>query len=378
MTMSSTIKWQVMVRGMGASIITLNVAENQQDFMATTVAHFRELIHNERSHVSAAPEEMRILYSGKQLSDKLPKGGESTLGDYKIHRNSTLQVVFRVPGGQDSPRGIKQRVPRPLDVEKTPNMTDPYLQSRFTNSEPDAIMGFSCDDDQPRIKMSCGHAVDVNNLTTYCKNQIDQHDTEFFCPAIVGSGTQKCGKEWSYEEVRRAAHLTPEEEIYFESMLSEQGAIQLCDFKECPGCNSFVERKDLTNLRVNCTFCSKVRTYDFCWNCKSEWSGPTTSAVKCGNSKCEHADMPSIQKAPMVILHGNQVPCRRACPTCGLVVEHSLQRCKMLICPRCKKEFCFLCVKLKKNCLATAPGSYYGNCSEPPAPRQTEIPVWSK
>ena len=364
--------------GMGASVITLNIAENQQDFKATTVARFRQLVHDEWSHVSTAPEDLRILYAGKELRDKRPNGGESILADYTVHRDSTLQLVFRVHGGQDSPRSIKQRIPRPPEVEKTHNMTDPYLQSRFTTSEHDAIMGFSCDDDQPRIKMSCGHAVDANSVTAYCKNRIDEHETEFCCPAIEGSGTKKCGKEWPYDEVRRVAHLTPQEERYFENKLSENAAIQFCDFKECPGCNSFVERKDLANLRVHCSFCSKGRTYDFCWNCKSEWSGPTTSAVKCGNSKCEHPDMPSIREAPMVTLHENQVPCRRACPTCGLILEHSLKFCKMLICCRCKKEFCFLCLKLKGNCFATAPGSYYSNCSGPPAPRQTEIPVWSK
>ena len=371
----------VCVTGMESGVHTIEVARNAADFHSTTVIRFRELVHEKWSHVSTGAGDLRLVFAGKQLQDKLANGKEATLGDYNIHRNATIQLVFRLPGGQDSPptRKVRERVPEPPVVEKVHNMSNPSLN--FTSTEEDAIMGYSDKDDQPRIKMSCGHAVDANSLTAWCRSLLEQQEFEFHCPAIVDPEKKtKCKAIWEYEEVRHAAHLTPEEQKYFESKVSEYAAIQFCDMKECPGCGSLVERGDLTNLRVHCTICSKEkgRTYDFCWNCSREWTGPSTSSVKCGNAKCEHVDLPAIRDAPITTINGKQVPNLRACPTCGRVVEHNRTGCKFIICPRCKKEFCFLCLELITTCLKTAPGSYYRACSKDPAARQEIIPVWSR
>ncbi|KAM9400430.1 uncharacterized protein ACWYII_030364 [Salvelinus alpinus] len=75
-------------------------------------------------------------------------------------------------------------------------------------------------------------------------------------------------------------------------------------------------------------------------------------------------------------VHGvTACPSMRACPTCGALLEHDKTACKNLLCPRCKKEFCFVCLKLKSECMKTS--SPYKACSAGVAPRQTSIPTWS-
>ena len=255
--------------------------------------------------------------------------------------------------------------------------------SKFTDepdpfSDPEAL----CDPKTPkRVKMKCGHVADSNSLGEYCRSLFHQNIFKFTCPAIVDSKTnEQCGKEWDYTDVRLAALLTDEEMRYIESKMSEYAASQYCDIKDCPGCQSFTERRDLNNLRVHCPICTKKkgREYDFCWQCLREWTGPTTSSVKCGSELCIHPDIPSIRDAPNVQVCGKTVPNRRACPTCGKVVEHPTEACKNVFCPRCKKEFCFLCLELTIDCLKSAPGSWYKACAKPVAPKQTVIPVWSR
>lgn len=86
-----------------------------------------------------------------------------------------------------------------------------------------------------------------------------------------------------------------------------------------------------------------------------------------------------LQNCPTVTLpqvHGvTACPSMRACPTCGTLLEHDKTACKNLFCPRCKKEFCFVCLKLKSECMKTS--SPYKACSAGVAPRQTSIPTWS-
>ena len=257
---------------------------------------------------------------------------------------------------------------------------------KFTD-KPDCLDPFPPDPDAPkRVEMSCGHAVGPDTLTEYCRSLLKQHIFKFTCPAIIDSKRNKqCREEWEYTDVRLAALLTDDEMQYFESKMSEYAASQYCDIKECPGCQSFTERRDLINLRVQCPFCTKKkgRSYDFCWQCSREWTGPTKSSVKCGNVSCIHPDLPSIRDAPYIELKelvglNLFVPNRRACPTCGKVVEHDTEACKNVICPRCKKEFCFLCLELTIDCQKSAPGSWYKACAKPVAPKQTVIPAWSR
>lgn len=372
--------WQLFVRGIEKGVYcTINVADNYQQFQETTVIQVRRLLREKFPGNPIGAEDLRLLYAGRQLEDYI-ENRKATLGDYNIQRNTTIDIVRRLHGGAD-PRWMKnnivtERVPIPPLVEKQHNEFDSSLT--FTVTEPDAIMGLTFEDDQPRIKMSCGHAVDINSLTAWCRSLIERHEFEFYCPAIIDQARNtKCAKVWPYEEVRRAAHLTEGEQTYFELKMSLYAATQYCDMKECPGCRSFVERCSLDSLRVHCPICTKMKKQncDFCWQCGREWTESENSSMKCGYALCEHPDLPAIRNAPSVTIGELQVPNRRACPTCGSVIEHKPQGCKFICCFHCKKEFCFICLESKNICLNSKQSSFYGiGCT--PAARQKEIPVW--
>ena len=94
-----TTKLQVIIRGAGEGLRLIDIADNQQDFESTTIAHLRGLIHKQWLRVSTTPDDLRIIHADKELRDRQPQGTESTLGDYDIHSNATLQLVFRLHGG---------------------------------------------------------------------------------------------------------------------------------------------------------------------------------------------------------------------------------------------------------------------------------------
>ena len=363
--------WSVVVVGIGNDLMPVKVATNRDDFLKTTVKQLKQKIYNVRNEIE--PDKMRLIFAGKQMNDfKEDKIQEATLEYYNIQNKSTVQVVVRMVGGTE-------RVPLPPEAEnKKHRNNDPSV--RLTD-EHDVIMGYSDPSDPRRVKMSCGHAVDPSVLTNYCRSKLKENIFKFTCPAIVDTASNKaCGKEWAYSDIRKAALLTEDEMKYFEYKISANAAKSFIDMKECPGCRTYIERIDLYNLRVTCSVCTKKkgRTWDFCWYCLKEWSGPSRSSEKCGNPSCKHPELLAIEKAPIVTLNGKQIPNLRACPTCGKVVEHTLEKCKMVICPRCQKEFCFLCLLLSVDCLKSAPMSWFQECKNPPAQRQTSIPVWSR
>lgn len=349
----------VRVHGISAKVITVNIADDMETFMKTTVQQLKQKIYEAKSVVE--PEFMRVQFAGQELEP------EKTLEDYNMQSKSFVQVVLRVPGGSKASAPLEKVYPDKFPLE-------------FTN-EPDCIDPITYNDDtSKRVKMKCGHAVDPNSLTAYCRNLIDENNFKFVCPAVDQKTNEKCNKEWDYADIRLAALLTDDEKQYFESKISDNAVLQYCDMKECPGCGSCVERRDKQNLRVHCPYCTmqNSRTYDFCWHCLNEWSGPTTSSEKCGNSKCVNPDIALIMNAPEVFVAKQKVPNRRACPTCGKVVEHTTEGCKNVICPRCKDEFCFLCLELTKNCQESAPQSWYNKCAKNVAPKQTSIPKWNQ
>ena len=372
--------WFVQLIGIEDGITTIPVADSEENFRKTTVAELKRLIHKKRPEIET--ETMRLLFAGKQLGDKDENGDVCTLETYNLQKGSTVHMVIRLHGGS-KPSFTPRVQPPPVQVEDKEHANDDF-RLKFTE-EPDAITGMSFPGDPLRVKMSCGHAADPNTLTAWCRSLLDKQQVKFYCPAISekdekGVMKKQCKKVWEYSEVRHIALLNDAECSYFESKLSEYAALQYCDMKECPGCRSFVEREDLMNLRVTCPVCTKKkRTPDFCWQCLKTWSGSeSTSAFKCGNSECEHPQLPSVRDSAMFTLNEKQVPIRRACPTCGKVVEHMGDgSCKFMICPRCQKEYCFMCLELKEECLRTAPAGWWKDCAKPIADKQTSIPVWS-
>ncbi|XP_067378762.1 E3 ubiquitin-protein ligase RNF19A-like isoform X2 [Channa argus] len=237
------------------------------------------------------------------------------------------------------------------------------------------------DEDSLKAEMSCGHAVTPESLTLWCRSQLDEGIYKFRCPAIV-EGTRQCNKLWSYKEVRRLADLSVEEIEYFEETIARLAAAQYCEIQPCPHCKTNVERKNLSNLCVQCTICTadQKKTYQFCWQCLKQWKGPGPRSDHCANDGCINKDLQLLQMCKNISLPQVEgvtcCPSVRACPTCGMKVEHNRQNCKNIKCPRCHIEFCFVCLKLKRECKLTS--SPYKICPSGVAPRQTSIPVWQR
>ncbi|XP_007941564.1 potential E3 ubiquitin-protein ligase ariadne-2-like [Orycteropus afer afer] len=235
-------------------------------------------------------------------------------------------------------------------------------------------------DGQQRVEMSCGHAVDPGSLTAWCRSLMDQGHFQLCCPADVND--KKCGAQWSYPEVRRCASLSDSEQREFEQKLALLAAKLYCDFKECPKCKSLVERKEPTTLRVLCTVCASVLhvSYEFCWQCLRAWKGSGKPSDHCANTGCKDPNLDVLASCTTKDLPDSEVrgcPSIRACPTCGLLIEHK-EKCKYVVCSRCHVEFCFACLDPAPACQAAKAGAWFKWCAKPLAPRQSHIPVWSR
>jgi hypothetical protein len=63
-------------------------------------------------------------------------------------------------------------------------------------------------------------------------------------------------------------------------------------------------------------------------------------------------------------------PAVRACPTCGLLIEHT-SACKQMVCP-CSQKFCFICLKTADARGNYQCGTYNFKCEV--SPLQTTMP----
>ncbi|XP_051285280.1 uncharacterized protein LOC127379561 isoform X6 [Dicentrarchus labrax] len=196
-----------------------------------------------------------------------------------------------------------------------------------------------------------------------------QGECRFVC------GQPRCDVEWPFEEVCKMALLSPEEKKHFEQKMFSNAH----DLKLCPGCKSSVVRTDPSDLSIECSVCTanKQRSYRFCWQCLKEWKGPAPRSDRCENDGCINQQLETLRNSPVIVFKKVKevtgCPSIRACPTCGLLLEHNRKYCKTIICRRCKVKFCFVCLKLTGVCR-----NPYGLCSTGVAPRQTSIPVWQR
>ncbi|XDV18906.1 hypothetical protein PO909_024504 [Leuciscus waleckii] len=138
------------------------------------------------------------------------------------------------------------------------------------------------------VALPCGHQMPADYVVAWFKYFLKQKKTEFSCPGFNAVQRKTCGEKLSYQDICRLIPLTDKQREFLEENLAALVAKRLFDFKACPGCQSHVERRDRSNLCVNCTICTAnlKRTYYFCWNCRREWKGPANNAVRCDNNGC--------------------------------------------------------------------------------------------
>ncbi|KAM3590487.1 uncharacterized protein V6R79_010873 [Siganus canaliculatus] len=318
------------------------------------------------------------------------------MGGRQSRRRRDHTPVFlpdEICGSQDADADVVSLVSW-FEIIEEEKCYDP-LDSTLTFVDGEDDLDFLCEDFKSlRAAMSCGHAVTPMSLTKWCRRQLDEGKNKFVC------GQHGCDAEWSYDEVRKMALLTTEETEYFETKLFSNAAKNHLDVKQCPGCKSHVLRADPKNLNVECPMCTadKGKRYQFCWQCLRQWKGPAPRSDHCGNEDCV-SPLEILKNCPDIVFEDIQgvtgCPSIRACPTCGLLVEHNKSQCKHVVCHRCKSDFCFVCLKLSSDCMQlhikTQTSCYdpdrlvpilapifYGLCTTGVAPRQTSIPVWDE
>ncbi|XP_071234241.1 E3 ubiquitin-protein ligase RNF19A-like [Salvelinus alpinus] len=266
-------------------------------------------------------------------------------------------------------------------LQKPEKHYDPRDTTLKFVKRPDDITG----DDYPEIlkaEMSCGHAVTPESLTEWCRMLLNQKKFKFTCPATDKHG-KECGTEWTYQEVRKKALLTSEEIHEFEETLAYLFSLQnSSEYKPCPGCRSNVSRSSPSNLCVHCIMCSaeKGQLYEFCWQCLRQWKGSRPRSDRCDNDGCTNSARELLKNCTTIsftkVAGVTSCPSVRACPTCGALTTHDQTKCKNITCVNCKKEFCFVCLKLSSEC-SNKDNGWFKPCSDGVAPRQTSIPSWS-
>ncbi|XP_069109813.1 uncharacterized protein [Argopecten irradians] len=132
--------------------------------------------------------------------------------------------------------------------------------------------------------------------------------------------------------------------IYFENKTSENYMRRAAGIQECPKCQVFCMRRNSKDRRIVCLSCKKDgKTYEFCWYCLGDWNSPGTS--NCGNDACTGEDprLKILKEARLKEVVGVEgCPSIRACPKCGLLIEHT-EACKHMVCV-CGQKFCFICL----------------------------------
>ncbi|XP_019617323.1 PREDICTED: polyubiquitin-like isoform X1 [Branchiostoma belcheri] len=191
--------WQIFVIGLKGKT---NVIQIHKD--ATVDELFKKISAKNK----IPPETQRIMYAGKQLE----YGRGKLLTDYNIQNKSNLFVVLRLHGGS-----------KQLDEDVE------------TTDAPDMI-SWEDDPNTPRAKMSCGHAITPETLTTYCESLLSAGKYVFKCP-YISPATEYCGREWSYLEVRRLAVLTLDEQKQFEIKISDNY------LRACLKCGMLIEHE---------------------------------------------------------------------------------------------------------------------------------------
>lgn len=277
------------------------------------------------------------------------------------HQSGISQYSVSIVDMED---GIIYEDDRPLSGLKLPLQVMFGNENRqfpsYLNTEEPDMLTLDDSEDEPRLKMSCGHALSADSLFGFMKLELMTKTVDAIrCPA------EGCGSEWRMQEIIRKADMTEDEQIFFEYRIS-LNAINKEDTptSSCPSCGSFCQRQAEGNAQVNCVFCSKSegKEFNFCWDCKSLWYP---------NHRCSNAELEAFQRilneAPLKKLdysHIEGVPSKRMCPNCRSLIEHD-SMCKEMTCIKCKFKFCFSCLKPCLNGTLQCSG-YNRKCSVAP------------
>ena len=180
-------------------------------------------------------------------------------------------------------------------------------------------------------------------MEAYCRSKVADGRYSFPCP------DPNCNKIWEFSLVRHVACLDSETRKQIEKKVTDNYIRQGFRNQQCPGCQTWCIPIDEGDICVRCPVCSKnkSRPYDFCWACKQQWKG--TGVRYCGNKGCDGKDprikvLHSAAENWITIDNLPGCPSTRACPKCGLLINH-VGGCRRMTCTSCGAEFCFICLR---------------------------------
>lgn len=196
---------------------------------------------------------------------------------------------------------------------------------------------------------------------------------EFTCPG--------CSRTSNFNQMRSllSAAMTAEEMDEVNKKMDANYIRQpRNDIRQCGTCGTYSQRDFsktwCNNHRAVCFTCTKreKRTFEFCWFCGQQWKGG--NGKSCGNSNCSGPEMSLRVLAnckTKEIGPVSGVPDTRACPKCGVLINHT-HKCKHMTCKMCGCNFCFVCLRPQDSKSEWQCGGYDSPCLV--HPRQTSIP----
>ncbi|MCI4394649.1 hypothetical protein PGIGA_G00171010 [Pangasianodon gigas] len=136
--------------------------------------------------------------------------------------------------------------------------------------------------------------------------------------------------------------------------------------KMCPKCSSFLKPAVVpaghTTSLLQCPRCS---TTPLCEHCLYHCPDGT-----CTNQSCQVVSM--LLTCDQVRDSNSRVygcPLFRACPKCHSIMMHQ-SGCKYVSCAQCRHIYCFICLRIKQECVKDTNKYWSLNCSAPRAARQ--------
>ena len=281
---------------------------------------------------------LRLSFGGQLME----RSSEMTLEDCDLYNQATVLALYRVSGGGNKQSSQGRVIGENVKI----------------SSKPDVI---TLTTDDPTMELPCGHTMAPESLVGSIDDQVKSHKTELECPI--------CFKKWKLSQIKDMG-LTAEEKEHMEVGLGKNLFFETYNCKQCPQCNTFIERMN-EGVRMKCPTC---KNYEFCWVCLRKWIKPGSGYKVCGNYNCD----PNNSELNQLLKTCNTVemayskvyaPSVRACPNCGEGINHK-SGCKHMLCPKCSTNFCFVCLSLYDKQKASWPCGGYGDACTV-APRQT-------
>lgn len=206
--------------------------------------------------------------------------------------------------------------------------------------------------------------------TPYCKECIMRH-----CQSMVDKrqSTMRCSnchEKWDLIKIQQLSGMSDAEFNKIAKQMSQNFVNTQPGIRECPGCQNYCERQDITKSKVYCRLCSKSgKPAEYCFQCSLPWRN-SSSNTYCGNANCKSSSPLSLLPLAEYKRIGtiDNCPSLRLCPNCGIPIEHT-KDCKQMECAICAKVFCFIC-------LADwgSGNSHYFSTTCKPAPMQKSVP----